>query len=153
MKKPVRSAFTLVEVLIVVVIMAVLAAVVIPQFSASTEDAKKSTAEFNISTLRSVVETFKGHHNGLLPAHDNLNKTIPGLVGKTLADGTTDPAGPYGPYLLEMPENPFTGQNTVSATTKTSITDTDVTAGNTGGWLYNPTTGHVFLDSNPGYDY
>lgn len=153
MKLNVKHGFTLVEVLIVVVIMAVLAAVVIPQFSASTDDAKKSTAEFNVSTLRSVVETFKGHHNGLLPAHDNVAKEIPGLTSKTLADGTVDAAGAYGPYLLEMPENPFTGKNTVEPTTKTSLLSTDVTAGNAGGWLYNATTGHIFLDSDPGYDF
>ena len=45
MKTPVRrSAFTLIEVLIVVVIMAILAATIIPQFTDSTKDAKASTA-------------------------------------------------------------------------------------------------------------
>ena len=38
-----RSAFTLIEVLIVVVIMAILAATIIPQFTDSTKDAKSST--------------------------------------------------------------------------------------------------------------
>lgn len=52
-----NGGFTLVEVLIVVVIMAVLAAVVVPQFAASTDDAKASTAQFNLSTLRSLVQT------------------------------------------------------------------------------------------------
>jgi hypothetical protein len=100
-----------------------------------------------------VIETYKGHHNGQLPAHDNTNKTLPGLTSKSLADGSLDPAGPYGPYLLEMPENPFTGKNTVIATANTALADTDVTANNAGGWQYNPSTGHVFLDSDPGYDY
>ena len=51
-----RSAFTLIEVLIVVVIMAVLAATIIPQFSASTEDAKTSQLSFNVHTMRSQIE-------------------------------------------------------------------------------------------------
>ena len=148
-----RTAFTLVEVLIVVVIMAVLAAVVIPQFSASTDDAKKSTAEFNLSTFRSMIETYKGHHNGALPGHDDTNKSIPSLTSKTLSDGTIDATGPYGPYLLEVPENPFTGKMIVTATNSTSLSDTDVTADNAGGWFYNPATGQIFLDSDPGYDY
>ena len=58
-----RLGFTLVEVLIVVVIMA---AVVIPQFGASTDDAKKSAAEFNLSIMRSSLQTYIGQH-GLMP--------------------------------------------------------------------------------------
>ena len=37
-----RSAFTLIEVLIVVIIMALLAATIIPQFASSTSDAKRA---------------------------------------------------------------------------------------------------------------
>ena len=48
-----RGAFTLIEVLIVVVIMAILAATIIPQFTDSTKDAKSSTVQFNLHTLRS----------------------------------------------------------------------------------------------------
>ena len=42
--------------MIVVVIMAVLAATIIPRFSASTEDAKTSQLRFNVHTLRSQTE-------------------------------------------------------------------------------------------------
>ena len=145
--------FTLVEVLIVVVIMAVLAAVVVPQFSASTDDAKSSTAEFNLSTLRSVVQTYRGQHNGQTPTL--ASNTLPGLTGKTNADGTASTTGAYGPYLLEFPENPFTQKSVVAATTKTkaTIAKGDVTASNAGGWLYNATTGELFLDSDPGFDF
>ena len=44
-----RNAFTLIEVLIVVIIMALLAATIIPQFSSSTSDAKKSAVEFQFA--------------------------------------------------------------------------------------------------------
>ncbi len=47
-----RNAFTLIEVLIVVIIMAVLAATIIPQFSSSTTDAKISSLKFNLAALR-----------------------------------------------------------------------------------------------------
>ena len=147
-----NRGFTLVEVLIVVVIMAVLAAVVVPQFSSSTDDARASTGEFNLSTLRSLIQTYRAQHNGLLPAFSA--STLPGLTAKTKANGAIDASGPYGPYLLEMPENPFTGNNVVATTTKTKATIVagDVTAADAGGWLYNTTTGGVFLDSDPGYD-
>src|SRR5688572_23716854 len=128
--------FTLVEVLIVVVIMAVLAAVVIPQFSASTEDAKRSTADFNLSTLRSIIQAYKGQHNGINAAYDAGNKTLTVLLSKTKTDGTIDNTnGAYGPYLVEFPDNPFTNVRDVKTITNDPAKDTDVTANNAGGWL------------------
>ncbi|MBP86522.1 MAG: hypothetical protein CMJ64_07395 [Planctomycetaceae bacterium] len=59
-----QSGFTLVEILIVVVIMAVLASVVIPQFTGSTDDAKASTGNFNLSAVRSVIQTYRANHAG-----------------------------------------------------------------------------------------
>jgi type II secretion system protein G len=146
-----ERGFTLVEVLIVVVIMAVLAAVVIPQFASSTDDAKNSTAEFNLSTLRSVIQTFRAQHNGVYPAVDGTTKLLEQLLQKTAPNGTIDANGAYGPYLVEFPDNPFTSVNTVKTTTKTSIAAGDVTADDEGGWLYNETTGQIWLDSDPGF--
>lgn len=146
-----RVGFTLVEVLIVVVIMAVLAAVVIPQFASSTDDAKLSTAQFNLSTLRSMLQTYRGQHNGILPKIDGTTNLIEALLKKTTARGVIDPNGQYGPYLLDFPENPFTNVKTVKATSKTSIAASDVTAGDAGGWLYNESTGQIWLDSDPGF--
>lgn len=146
--------FTLVEVLIVVVIMAVLAAVVIPQFSSSTDDAKRSTGEFNLSTMRSLIQTYKGQHNGATPVLDVPNKSLTVLLSKTKIDGTIDnTTGMYGPYLVEFPENPFTRSKDVKAIANDPATLGDVTAGNVGGWLYNATTGNIWLDSDPGYNY
>jgi general secretion pathway protein G len=145
-RKRIRG-FTLVEVLIVVVIMAVLAAVVIPQFSASTDDAKRSTGEFNLSTMRSIIQIYKAQHNATNPAHDATAKTLPGLLAKTLANGTVDAAGPYGPYLVEFPDNPYTNSTDVVLTTKTKATLTAGDVSAAGGWLYNVTTGEIWLDS------
>jgi general secretion pathway protein G len=149
-----RRAFTLVEVLIVVVIMAVLAAVVIPQFSSSADDAKKATSEFNLSTLRSVIQIYKAQHNGRFPTYDSTAKSLTTLVSKTRVDGTIDSTtGTCGPYLVEFPQNPFTGMGQVKLITSDPATSADVTSGNTGGWLYNATTGSIWLDSDPGYSY
>lgn len=130
-----RSAFTLVEVLIVVVIMAILAATIIPQFTDSTKDAKESTTKFNLHTMRSQVELYKAHHNGALP-DAALNK----LTVATDIDGNL--GGPFGPYLREIPVNPFTNSSTVTVTTDNP--PTAATAG--GGWLFNATTGGIWID-------
>ena len=149
--QPVR-AFTLVEVLIVVVIMAVLAAVVIPQFSSSTDDAKSATAAFNLNTLRQIIQIYKTQHIGRVPVHDASAKSLTVLISKTRVDGTIDAvAGTYGPYLGEFPANPYTGSAEVRVITNDPATSSDVTSGNSGGWLYNATTGNIWLDFNPGY--
>jgi prepilin-type N-terminal cleavage/methylation domain-containing protein len=145
--------FTLVEVLIVVVIMAVLAAVVIPQFSSSTDDAKRSTAVFNLSTMRSIVQAYRGQHKSVNPPYDSTAKTLTVLLNKTDRDGTIDNTnGLYGPYLLTFPENPYTGVRDVKVITNNPAKASDVTAGLAGGWLYNETAGNIWLDSDPGYD-
>ena len=76
-----RRGFTLIEVLIVVVIMAVLAATIIPQFSSSTRDAKDSALEFNTHTMRSQIELYKVHHNSNYPDQigDSTNGYLPQL--------------------------------------------------------------------------
>src|SRR3569833_2823375 len=78
-----QSGFTLVEVLIVVVIMAILAATIIPQFSNSTNDAKVSTCKFNVNTIRAQIELYKSQHNGALPS-----LTLAELTGSTNSTGT-----------------------------------------------------------------
>ena len=51
-------------VLIVVVIMAILAATIIPQFTDSTKDAKTSTAKMNLATLRAQIQLYRTQHTG-----------------------------------------------------------------------------------------
>jgi general secretion pathway protein G len=142
MKKRFRSGgFTLVEVLIVVVIMAVLAATIIPQFSDSTTDAKVSTLKFNLHTLRSQLELYRNHHNGAWPS-----ATLVQLTKSTNAQGTvgTGAAFRFGPYIQSIPENPFTNSATVTAIGVSPATAAQVTG--SGGWLFNATTGEVWAD-------
>ena len=54
-----KNGFTLVEILVVVVILGILAAVVIPQFSEASTDAKFSSLCTNLHTLRSQIEMYK----------------------------------------------------------------------------------------------
>jgi len=137
-----RNAFTLVEVLIVVVIMAILAATIIPQFTDSTKDAKASTVRFNLHTLRSQIELYRTQHNGTAPS-----ATLVELTTSTNASGTqgTGANFPYGPYLREIPTNPLTNSNAVKAITNNPAAAGDVTSGG-GGWLYNATTGGIWID-------
>lgn len=137
-----KTGFTLVEILIVVVIMAVLAATIIPQFSESTKDAKASTVQFNLHTMRAQIELYKSQHDGKLPTG-----TLVELTSKTDRSGTigTSNLFPYGPYVRALPMNPFSNSNSVKVITSSPAAAGDVTG--TGGWLYNATTGQIFIDN------
>jgi general secretion pathway protein G len=134
MTKGNRQGFTLVEVLIVVVIMAVLAAAIIPQFTDSTKDAKQSTGKFNLHTLRGQLEVYRAQHNGEYPSA--LSKLTVG----TNADHSL--GGTLGPYVREIPDDSVTGSNAIATSTAYPITVT----GTTGGWIYNATTGEIRIN-------
>jgi general secretion pathway protein G len=64
---PLRAGFTLIEISIVVAISAVIAAVVLPQFTTSTDDAKDSSVRQNLHVLRLQIELYKLNHQGGCP--------------------------------------------------------------------------------------
>ncbi len=145
-----RNGFTLVEILIVVVIMAILAATIIPQFSDSTTDAKASNAKFNLHTMRSQIETYRAQHNYVSPTAD-----LSELLVRTNGSGVKMPVGgdaedyPYGPYMRQLPTNPFTNSDAVKSITNDPAAAGDVDA--TNGWLYNATTGGIWLNHDKFY--
>ncbi|MEL7087296.1 MAG: prepilin-type N-terminal cleavage/methylation domain-containing protein, partial [Planctomycetota bacterium] len=53
------KGFTLVEILIVVVILGILAAIVIPQFTSASESAKASSLVTQLQSLRSQLELYQ----------------------------------------------------------------------------------------------
>ena len=103
-----RRGFTLIEILIVVIILGILAAIVIPQFSSASTDARNSSLSSTLATLRVQIQYYKLQHNDTLP---DLTKTWDCLTHKTDIRGAIDPPnGPtFGPYLQSPPINPLTG--------------------------------------------
>jgi prepilin-type N-terminal cleavage/methylation domain-containing protein len=137
-----HQGFTLVEILIVVVIMAVLAATIIPQFTDSAQDAKANTALFNLHTLRSQVEMYKSQHDGVAPT------TLDLLTVKTNRAGTTstsDGALVYGPYIHEVPANPMVDSG-VADVVKAPGANPPTAAEADAGWLYAAATGEVWIN-------
>jgi len=137
-RKMVAKGFTLVEILIVVVILGILAAIVIPQFTNASESAKASSLTTQLQTLRSQIELYKNQHNNLYPTTDGTTSTVivwDKLTSTTLIDGTVDATGTYGPYMQQAPKNGFVleannitvalGDETAGASNVAWLIDTD----------------------------
>jgi len=111
-----RKGFTLVEILIVVIILGILAAIVIPQFTSASQDARKNSLTSQLQTVRSQIELYKLQHLDQLPTV--LVGATPDwsqLVNKTNNSGTTGTttAFPFGPYLQSAPINSLNAQSAV----------------------------------------
>ena len=74
-RNPVKRGFTLIEILIVVVILGILAAIIVPQFTDAAQDAGVSSARSQLQTMRSQIELFRVQKNGAVPA-DGYTGTV-----------------------------------------------------------------------------
>lgn len=110
--------FTLVELLVVIVILGILAAIVISRFTGATKEAKETSLKANISGLRSQLEIYRARS-----ASDSYPTTLQTLV----TDG----------YIRKIPMDPFY---------KKSNEYTTLQAAGIGGWVYNNATGQVYVD-------
>lgn len=133
------KGFTLVEILIVVVILGILAAIVIPQFSGASEEANNAALMSNLQAIRSQIELYKIQHNDNLPT---LTLTT-ALTTETEVDGSAgDSSGnELGPYMRVLPVNPYNDLATVleAATTPGA-------ADNTTGWFFNTANGEFLAN-------
>jgi len=105
-----KSGFTLVEILIVVIILGILAAIVIPQFTNASQDARKSSLMSQLQTLRSQVELYRLQHDGALPNLIGGDDTIGAVVTSNwdAFTATSESLGKtYGPYMQAPPKNPL----------------------------------------------
>jgi len=167
-----QKGFTLVELLVVVIILAVLAAVVIPQLRSSSQDAKLSALDSDLSTSRSAIELYYHQHNSAYPgvikqhkgvAHTSTeNAFVTQLTYCSDISGNTSDACDavtfkFGPYIKKsVPKNPLPNAATttdaqasgvnVDAVTATlgTATANDATAK---GWFFVQQTGEFFANN------
>lgn len=94
----VRRGFTLIELLLVLVILAILAAVVVPKFTGRTEQARISAAKADISSIKVALQAFETD-TGRFPTTDE------GL--KALVEKPGDLQGWNHAYLDKIPQDPW----------------------------------------------
>jgi prepilin-type N-terminal cleavage/methylation domain-containing protein len=170
-----HGAFTLVELLIVILIIGTLAAVAIPQFGSSSTDAKVAALEQNLATVRKAIDKYYYEHNNQYPglvvavhkadlfavavAHiDIVDAFSKQLTYYSDANGRTSAAKsaahPYGPYLRKMPANPLPADGATSrASVVRAVSDTTplrADANATTGWKASSETGQ-FIANNTEY--
>jgi general secretion pathway protein G len=92
-----RAAFTLVELLLVMVILATLAAIVIPKFAGRSQQAKVTAAQSQISSMELALDAFEVD-NGYYPKS--------GALGD-LAEAPAGASNWKGPYLKKVPLDPW----------------------------------------------
>jgi prepilin-type N-terminal cleavage/methylation domain-containing protein len=166
-----KDGFTLIELLIVVLILGIIAAVAVPQFGSSTDDAKLSTLDSTLSHTRTAIERYYHEHNSTYPGAKletdgsavttvaeceaafekqlTLYSEISGVTANVKAG-----AAKYGPYIKEvkLPKNPFTTTNTILC----DITENDITVAtsdttNGEAWMFYMKTGR-FIANDGAHD-
>jgi prepilin-type N-terminal cleavage/methylation domain-containing protein len=161
--------FTLIELLIVVIIIAILAAIAIPQFSSSSADAQESALDANLATVRSSIELYRVQHANVYPGVkvSSGGSTCSGTAGtgavnskEALSDQLTAYSNatgatctvtskdfPFGPYVRAIPNEPLSASN--SLTVFNAVLTTPVAGAI--GWAYSTVTGQ-FAANNPAND-
>ncbi len=145
--------------LIVILLLAVLAVIIIPMISTSSEDAKLNTLKTNLARMRKAIEIYHYQHGNTYPgvkrALNGGDVTNQGQAATSFSRQLTKysevtgnvaviktAAAKYGPYITggEMPTNPFNDMDAVIC----DITTTDITvrtSDGTSGWKFYTQTG------------
>ncbi len=150
-------AFTLIEILVVVVLLGILAGVILPLVAGSAISARESALAHDLHMLRRYVLIYTAQHLEVEPGYPNGDTTqapteqvfteqitlSSNPSGQTAAVGTPD--FERGPYLMKLPENPLNHLSTIQV-----LGDAEnfpAAADDSHGWIYKPSTAEVRSDS------
>ena len=151
-----KKAFTLAEILIVVAILGILAAIALPTFQSHVLQAREAAAKDDLRILRNVIELYAVQHNCVPPGYENgnmQNDPHPAVATAQITNQTNvlgqydQPGSPgynYGPYLKVTPDNPFTTDNRIYVIMNDAPFPTEQLGDL--GWLYKPQTKEVRLN-------
>jgi general secretion pathway protein G len=153
-----RVGFTLIEMLIVIVILGILAMVIVPQISTSSDDAKLNTLRTNLSVMRNAVELYYAQHASTYPgsalggagnAADAFVQQMTRYTDATNAISAVKSAQyKFGPYVKgnTLPPNPFNGLATIAVDTAIDNITTRA-ADNSTGWKFYTKTGVLIANT------
>jgi len=139
-----KKALTLVEVMIVVAILGILAAIAIPQFQSHSQQAKEAAARDNLRILRQQIEVYAARHGGVPPGYPNDDTTQNPAFAVFLWQMVKAEH-----YLSELPANPLSAMRTIQMIG--NVEEFPAEATGEFGWIYKPAAKQIRLDW-PGTD-
>lgn len=106
-KRSIRRGFTLIEILIVVIILGILAAIVIPQFTNASQEAVESSVKTQLQTIRGQIELYRVKSGGELPAAGTDGLPFEGATNTLTDPGDLDGDGvAEKPFIAKAPAAP-----------------------------------------------
>lgn len=155
-----HKAFTLLELVIVVVILGVLFAVAVPQLGLASQDSPGKQLRADLRVMRNAIELFYRDHGVLPGVHaDGTREGVAGsasafvsqLTHRTDHDGnvvdSADAAGGFGPYLAAIPPCPVGPHLGSRKVVTIGSGDLDLADAGEAGWIYNARTGYIWANS------
>lgn len=144
-----RGGFSLVELVIVVVIMGIIAAIAVPRMGSAAETARGNRLIADLRTLQEASDRYSAEHWGQNPGAKpgggtaTAAEVISRLTGTTTGDGTIDADGIYGPYLRTWPTNALNGLVGL-VVSESTLTPSGY------GWRFKPSTGEFIASAAGG---
>ena len=128
-----KSGFTLVELVIIIVVLGILAAIAIPKYQDISSDAKEAACRSALGGLRSGITIYYANQavqtgTAIWPALDSLQ-----TIGTVMEQ--------------EIPRNPYCTDTQYPDSVVLGATK-GVVVGTTCGWAYNPATGEIWPNTN-----
>jgi general secretion pathway protein G len=104
-RRTVQRGFTLIEIMVVVVIMGILAALVVPKLMGRADDARVTAAKQDISTLMQALKLYKLDNQRYPTTEQGLQALISKPTSGPAANGWKN-----GGYVDKLPKDPWGGQ-------------------------------------------
>ena len=137
-----ERAFSLLEVVLVVAILGILAAIVIPRMSRGTAGSSELALIADLRLLRNAIDHYALDHGGVFPTnHDIMDQLTAYTDFCGDVQAVMDTTHVYGPYLVRIPLLPVGARKG-----NTRISDN---AGVTVGWVYDEATGAIRANCGP----
>ncbi|SRR5258706_12058399 len=152
MLRRVPSGFTLLEILLVFVILAVVTAIAVPKFARAAQVARENTIKDDLRYLRTQIAVYMAQHKGVAPGCQTGAKPGAALFVRQMTQYTDESGNcgntqsrtfKFGPYLTKMPANALTGDASINVASG----NLPLRADNSSGWLYNAITHELIVNS------
>jgi len=129
-----QGGFTLIELVIIIVVLGILAAVTIPKYQDISSQAKEAAGRAALGSIRSGITIYYANQ-----AVSTGTATWP----------TVAQLGTYGTVMAQsVPKNPYQATANAPDSICTGVTRGVLVAGGRGGWCYLAATGEIWPNTN-----